>query len=67
MKTKIRKSDMTIETRTFLIQEHMCNRVFDLNNTNDGKGIKTSRNDRTKENGQKNPNKRLENYKQRDN
>ena len=40
LKKKIRKSDMTIETITALIHEHMYDRLNDSNNSNDGKEIK---------------------------
>ena len=37
LKKKIRKSDMTIETKTALIHEHMYDRLNEPNNSNDGK------------------------------
>ena len=37
LKKKIRKSDMTIETITALIHEHMYDRLNDSNNSNDGR------------------------------
>ena len=40
LKKKIRKSDMTIETKTALIHEHMYDRLNESNNSNDGKEIK---------------------------
>ena len=40
LKQKIRKSDMTIETITALIHEHMYDRLNDSNNSNDGKEMK---------------------------
>ena len=40
IKKKIRKSDMTIETITALIHEHMYDRLNESNNSNDGKEIK---------------------------
>ena len=40
LKKKIRKSGMTIETKTALIHEHMYDRLNDSNNSNDGKEIK---------------------------
>ena len=40
LKKKIRKSDMTIETITALIHEHMYDRLNESNNSNDGKEIK---------------------------
>ena len=40
LKNKIRKSDMTIETRPALIHEHMYDRLNESNNSNDGKEIK---------------------------
>ena len=43
LKKKIRKSDMTIETITALIHEHMYDRLNDSNNSNDGeKLVKTT-------------------------
>ena len=38
--TKIRKTDMTVETITALIHEHMYDRLNDSNNSNDGREIK---------------------------
>ena len=40
LKKKSRKSDMTIETITALIHEHMYDRLNDSNNSNDGREIK---------------------------
>ena len=40
LKKKIRKSDMTIETITALIHEHMYDRLNDSNNSNVGREIK---------------------------
>ena len=40
LKKKIRKSDMTIETRTDLIHEYMYDRLNESNNSNDGRDIK---------------------------
>ena len=40
LKKKIRKSDMTVETITALIDEHMYNRLNDSNNSNDRMEIK---------------------------
>ena len=43
LKKKIRKSDMTIETITALIHEHMYDRLNDSNNSNDGKELNVMR------------------------
>ena len=50
-------SDMTIETQTALLHEHMYDRLNDSNNPSDAKRKRLNmyRNDRTKENGQTNP------------
>ena len=40
LKKKIRESDMTIETITILLHEHMLDRLNDSNNSNDGREIK---------------------------
>ena len=40
LKKKIRRSDMTIETITASIHEHMYDRLNESNNSNDGKKIK---------------------------
>ena len=39
LKKKIRKSNMTIETFTDLIDEYMYGRLNDSNNSNDGRGV----------------------------
>ena len=74
LKKKIRKSDMTIETITALIHEHMYDRLNESNNSNDWKEIKHVQErpykrkwtDKTDQNKSK---RRPENqkYKQRDN
>ena len=51
-KKKIRKSNLTIETITALIHEHMYDRLNGSNNSNDGE--KSNSNDRTNENGREN-------------
>ena len=40
LRKKVRKSDMTIETITTLIHEHIYDRLNESNNSNDGKEIK---------------------------
>ena len=40
LKKKIRKSNMTIETTTDLLHEHMYDRLNDSNNSNDGRNKK---------------------------
>ena len=40
LKKKIRKTDMTVETTTALIHEHIYDRLNDSNNSNDGREIK---------------------------
>ena len=40
LKKKIRKRDMTIETKTDLIHEYMYDRLIDSNNSNDGRDVK---------------------------
>ena len=42
LKKKIRKSDMTIETITTLIHEHMYDLLNESNNSNDGKKKKSA-------------------------
>ena len=52
LKKKIRKSDMTIETITTLIHEHMYDRLNESNNSNDEKKSNTYKNGHTRESGQ---------------
>ena len=40
LKKEIRKSDMTVETITALIHEHMYDRINDSNNSNDGRDMR---------------------------
>ena len=54
-KKKIRKSDITIETITAIIHEHMYDRLNESNNSN---GKEMCRNGHTKESGQTKPIKR---------
>ena len=74
LKKKLRKSDMTIETITTLIHEHMYDRLNESNNSNDGKEIKhvqerPYKRKWTDKTGQDTLKRRTENqrYKQRDN
>ena len=74
LKKKIRKSDMTIETITTLIHEHMYDRLNESNNSNDEKKIKhvqerPYKRKRTDKTDQDKLKRRPENqrYKQRDN
>ena len=50
-----RKSDITTETITALIHEHIYDRLNDSNDSNDGKEINHVKNDRTSETGRTNP------------
>ena len=55
LKKKIRKSDMTIETITALIHEHMYDRLNESNKSNDGKEIKYVKVGHTRESEQTKP------------